>query len=162
IASPCILPVLPFVLARADQPFRRSGLPMLAGMALTFAVVGSIATVAGEWIVRANQLGRLLAMILFALFGVALLVPAIADRLARPFVRLGSSVDARRDGDASIAGSMLLGVSTGLLWTPCAGPILGLILTGAAVQGASARSATLLLSFAFGSACALALALLAG
>jgi hypothetical protein len=36
ILSPCILPVLPFVFARADQPFRRSGLPLLAGMALTF------------------------------------------------------------------------------------------------------------------------------
>jgi cytochrome c biogenesis protein CcdA len=36
ILSPCILPVLPFVFARADQPFRRSGLPLLTGMALTF------------------------------------------------------------------------------------------------------------------------------
>ncbi len=47
IVSPCILPVLPFVFARADQPFRRSGLPLLAGMAVTFALVGMLATVAG-------------------------------------------------------------------------------------------------------------------
>ena len=39
IISPCILPVLPFVFAKADQPFRRSGLPLLAGMALTFSVL---------------------------------------------------------------------------------------------------------------------------
>ena len=47
IVSPCILPVLPFVFARADQPFLRSGLPMLVGMAATFAAVATLAAVAG-------------------------------------------------------------------------------------------------------------------
>ena len=42
IVSPCILPVLPFVLARADRPFVKRGLPMLAGMALAFAVVATL------------------------------------------------------------------------------------------------------------------------
>ncbi len=53
IVSPCILPVLPFVFSRADQPFRRSGLPLLLGMAVTFVIVAGIATFAGSWIVRA-------------------------------------------------------------------------------------------------------------
>jgi thiol-disulfide isomerase/thioredoxin len=56
----------------------------------------------------------------------------------------------------------LLGVATGLLWAPCAGPILGLILTGAALEGASSRSAFLLLAYAAGAATSLAVALLAG
>lgn len=47
IISPCILPVLPFVFSRADQPFRRSGLPLLVGMALTFALVAAVATFVG-------------------------------------------------------------------------------------------------------------------
>ena len=162
IVSPCILPVLPFVLARADQPFRRSGLPLLIGMGLTFAVVGALASVAGDWVVRANQFGRAMAMVLFTVFGAALLLPAIADSLSRPFVRLGGLLQPRRGGQTSIGGSLALGVSTGLLWTPCAGPILGLILTGAAVQGSAIRSGTLLLTFAAGSVGALALALLAG
>ena len=51
ILSPCILPVLPFVFARADRPFVRSGLPMLVGMALTFAAVATLAAVAGVWAV---------------------------------------------------------------------------------------------------------------
>ena len=63
IVSPCILPVLPFVFSRADQPFRRSGLPLLAGMAITFALVAATATLAGSWIVRANQVGRDLSLI---------------------------------------------------------------------------------------------------
>ena len=162
IVSPCILPVLPFVFARADQPFRKSGLPLLAGMAATFTLVGSLATVAGDWIVRANQAGRFLAMALFAVFGLALLFPALADVLSRPFVRLGSRLQRPTTSGPSPAGSVLLGISTGLLWTPCAGPILGLILTGAAVEGSSAQGAALLLAFAAGATSALALALLAG
>jgi cytochrome c biogenesis protein CcdA len=162
IVSPCILPVLPFVFARADQPFRRSGLPLLLGMALTFVVVGSVATVAGDWIARANQIGRYVAMALFGVFGLALLFPTLADALARPAVVLGSRLERHTDARPSTAASIVLGISTGLLWTPCAGPILGLILTGAAVAGSSTKSAALLLAFAVGAACALAVALLAG
>lgn len=66
IVSPCILPVLPFVFSRADQPFRRSGLPLLAGMATTFALVAAVATFAGAWVVRRNQIGRILTMVVFA------------------------------------------------------------------------------------------------
>src|SRR5208283_5210780 len=84
IASPCILPVLPFVFARADQPFIRSGLPMLAGMALTFALVATLAAVGGGWVVEANQYGRWLALALMALFGLALLLPQLAERLTHP------------------------------------------------------------------------------
>jgi cytochrome c biogenesis protein CcdA/thiol-disulfide isomerase/thioredoxin len=161
IVSPCILPVLPFVFSRADQPFRRSGLPLLAGMACTFAAVGALATTAGSWIVRANQVGRVLAMIVFAGLGLALLFPAIADHLSRPFVHVGRRLD-RRGEPAGAGGAILLGVSTGLLWVPCAGPILGLILTGAALEGPGVRSGLLLCAFAAGAASALAVALLAG
>src|ERR1700683_918493 len=89
IASPCILPVLPFVFSRADQPFRRSGLPLLAGMAMTFCLVAAIATFAGTWIVRVNEIGRILAIVIFVALGFALLFPAFAEYLSRPFVRLG-------------------------------------------------------------------------
>jgi cytochrome c biogenesis protein CcdA len=44
IVSPCILPVLPFVFARSDQPFARSGLPLLLGMAITFSADDTLAT----------------------------------------------------------------------------------------------------------------------
>ena len=55
ILSPCILPVLPFVFARAEKPFLRSGLPMLPGMAATFALVATLAAVGGGWALEANQ-----------------------------------------------------------------------------------------------------------
>lgn len=164
IISPCILPVLPFVFARADQPFRKSGLPLLAGMAITFAGFAAIATVGGAWVVRANSYGRIISLVVLAIFGVTLLWPALAERLSRPFVRLGSRLSQPAGGEPnpSMLRSLLLGVATGLLWAPCAGPILGLILTGAALEGASERSAFLLLAYAAGAATSLAIALLAG
>jgi len=164
IASPCILPVLPFVFARADQPFLRRGLPMLLGMGLTFAVVATLAAVGGGWAVQANEYGRYIAIALLAFFGVTLLFPELSDRLTRPLVALGGrlSESADRNENGSVWPSLLLGIATGLLWAPCAGPVLGLILTGAALQGANVQTTFLLLAYAAGAATSLALALLIG
>ena len=166
ILSPCILPVLPFVFARSDQPFVRSGLPLLLGMAITFAGVATLAALGGGWAVQANAYGRYAAIVLLALFGLTLLFPQLSDKLTRPLVALGSrlsqsAADKTRQG-SSIAPSFLLGVATGLLWAPCAGPILGLVLTGAALEGASAKTSLLLLAYAAGAATSLGVALLIG
>jgi cytochrome c biogenesis protein CcdA/thiol-disulfide isomerase/thioredoxin len=162
IVSPCILPVLPFVFARSDQPFLRSGLPLLAGMAVTFAAIATLATLGGAWAVHANQYGRIVAMIVLAVFGLMLLFESLADRLTRPLVALGNRLSQSTDGNGGVGASLLLGVATGLLWAPCAGPILGLILTGAAIKGASANTILLLLAYAAGAATSLAAALLIG
>jgi cytochrome c biogenesis protein CcdA len=162
ILSPCILPVLPFVFTRTGQPFLRSGLPLLVGMAVTFAVIASLAAVGGAWVVQANEWGRWLALALMTLFGLALLLPALADRLTRPFVALGNKLSNTARPDGSPGSSLVLGVATGLLWAPCAGPILGLILTGAALRGANVETSLLLLGFAAGSAVSLAAALFLG
>jgi cytochrome c biogenesis protein CcdA/thiol-disulfide isomerase/thioredoxin len=163
IVSPCILPVLPFVFARSDRPFLRSGLPLLVGMAASFAAVATLAAVGAGWAVEANRFGRIAALALLALFGLTLLIPSLSDRLTRPLVALGDRLSQNADaGGAGIAQSLLLGVATGLLWAPCAGPILGLILTGAALQGANLQTTLLLLAYAAGAATSLALALLVG
>src|ERR1700679_1557438 len=164
IVSPCTLPVLPFVFARADKPFVRSGLPLLLGMAVTFAAVATLAAFGGGWIVQANGYGRIAALVVLALFGLLLLFPSLADRATRPLVALGArlSESAGPGTDGTFWTSFLLGVATGLLWAPCAGPILGLILTGAALQGASIQTSLLLLAYAAGAATSLRLALLVG
>jgi cytochrome c biogenesis protein CcdA/thiol-disulfide isomerase/thioredoxin len=162
ILSPCILPVLPFVFARSDKPFLRSGLPLLAGMAASFAAIASLATLGGSWAVHANQAGRIAALAVLALFGLTLLLPALAEHLTRPLVMLGDRLSARAGGEPGVGAALLLGVATGLLWAPCAGPILGLILTGAAIRGASASTSLLLLAYALGAATSLAAALLIG
>jgi cytochrome c biogenesis protein CcdA/thiol-disulfide isomerase/thioredoxin len=167
LLSPCILPVLPFVFARADRPFLRSTLPLLLGMALTFTVVASLAAVGSQWVAQANQIGRWVALVLMAVFAIALLWPTLADHLLAPFQRIGARLSARADAaDAAGRGgawtSLLIGIATGLLWAPCAGPILGLVLTGAALNGASAGTSSLLLAYALGAVTALALAVWVG
>lgn len=174
ILSPCILPVLPFVFARSGQPFIKSSLPMLFGMALMFAVVATLAAVGGGWAVQANQYGRFAAILLLGIFGLTLIFPALSDRLSRPFIALGNRVLKSADrpktksGDmptspyATIIPSFLLGIATGLLWAPCAGPILGLVLTGAALGGANSHTTLLLFAYALGAASSLAAALLIG
>ncbi len=167
IASPCILPVLPFVFTRADRPFARSGLPLLAAMAVTFTAVSFLAAAGGGWAITANQYGRRAAMALLALFGVALLFPSLSDRVTRPLVAMGarlsrSAEQSAGNGGSGILSALLLGVATGLLWAPCAGPILGLILTGAALQGANVQTSLLLAAYAAGAATSLALALIVG
>ncbi len=162
IFSPCVLPVLPFIFARSEQSFRRSGLPILIGMAVTFTALASLAAVGGAWLVGLNQYGRYAAMLLFLLLGLALVFPAFSERIMRPFVSFGGQLQQRADRQASVKGSLLLGVAVGFLWAPCAGPILGLVLAGAALNGANLYSASLLLAFAAGAATSLALALFAG
>src|SRR5271156_782127 len=162
ILSPCILPVLPFVFSRADQPFRRSGLPLLTGMALTFVLVATAAAFGGHWVVRLNQGGRYVAIAIFVVLGLTLLFPSLAEALTRPLVRAGAKIQGGPTSDVSVGKSFVLGISTGLLWAPCAGPILGLILTGAAIQGPGTRSSFLLLFYALGAATSLGIALLAG
>jgi cytochrome c biogenesis protein CcdA/thiol-disulfide isomerase/thioredoxin len=165
ILSPCILPVLPFVFARVGQPFARSGLPLLVGMAMTFAAVGLLAVVGGGWTVRANQAGRTAALLLLVVFALAMLFPSLAERWSRPLARLGEYLSRRseraRAAGSRVGSSALLGVAAGLLWAPCAGPILGLVFTGAAIRGATTQTALLLLAYAVGAATSLALALLA-
>ncbi len=162
IFSPCVLPVLPFVFARADQSFRRSGLPILLGMAVTFTLLASLAAVGGVWLIALSQYGRYAAMLLLLLLGLTLISHALSVRLMRPFVAIGSRLQQRADQQGSLRGSLLLGVAIGFLWAPCAGPILGLVLAGAALNGANLYSALLLLVFAAGAATSLALALLSG
>src|ERR1700734_3585368 len=162
ILSPCILPVLPFVFSRADQPFRRSGLPLLTGRALTFALVATAAAFGGHWVVRLNQGGRYVAIAVFLVLGLTLLFPSLAEVPTRPLVRVGGKIQGEYSAETGVGKSFVLGISTGLLWAPCAGPILGLILTGAAIQGPGARSSFLLLSFALGAATSLGIALFAG
>ena len=139
---------------------------MLLAMAVTFAAIASLAAVGGNWAVEANQYGRIAAIVLLGFFGLILLFPSLSDRATAPLVALGARLSQTAEGSGqtggSIAGSLLLGVATGLLWAPCAGPILGLILTGAALHGANVQTSLLLAAYAAGAATSLALALLVG
>src|SRR5271167_3296283 len=104
ILSPCILPVLPFVFARSEQRFLTNGLPLLLGMAVTFAGIATLAAVGGAWAVRVNQYGRLVAMVLLAAFAASLLSRRLSDWVAGPFVALGNRLMPPASGGDAKAG----------------------------------------------------------
>ncbi|WP_321799018.1 cytochrome c biogenesis protein DipZ [Caballeronia sp. J97] len=161
VLSPCILPVVPFVFARSDKPFVTDRLPLLAGLAGTFALVTGIGVAGLAGAAQLSQYGRWIALATLALFGAALLFPSIAERLTLPLSALADRIVARSQTQGTtrrIASSMLLGAATGLLWAPCAGPILGVILTSAALHGATWHTAAALVAYAVGAASSLAVA----
>ncbi len=161
ILSPCILPVLPFVFSRAEKSFVCHGLPLLGGMALTFSLFSALAVVGGDVVSAASGTARIAALVLLSLFGLSLVFPHLSEKVFAPLAALGGKLGRRSDQERSST-SFLVGVSTGLLWAPCAGPILGLVLTGAATQKNFASAISLLASYSLGAASSLALALFAG
>ena len=161
VLSPCILPVVPFLFASANRQ-RSSILLTLGGMTLTFALISSLAVVSSEWVIQASNSGRHIALVVMVLFALSLISARVGDWLTRPLVLLGNRLDASTRKNAGPVGSIMLGVATGLLWAPCAGPILGVILTGAMLQGANAHTSLLLLAYGAGSALSLGTLIFAG
>lgn len=126
VLSPCILPVVPFLFAGANRT-RLSILLTLVGMALTFALISSLAVVSTEWVAGASNFGRQVALVVMVLFALSLMFARVGDWVTRPFIMLGNVLDPINRGISGIPGSVLIGVATGLLWAPCAGPILGMV-----------------------------------
>lgn len=161
ILSPCILPVVPLLFAGIGLS-RVSIALVTSGMALTFAAVSSLAVVGSEWVIQANIAGRQVALVVMALFALSMMSTRLGTWLAAPFVALANRIDPSRSAVQSPLAPLAVGVATGLLWAPCAGPILGAILSSAMLQGASAQTSLLLLAYGLGSACSLGVLLVAG
>jgi cytochrome c biogenesis protein CcdA/thiol-disulfide isomerase/thioredoxin len=159
VLSPCILPVVPFLFAGVSRS-RGSILLVLGGMALTFAAVSSLAVVSSQWVAHANIAGRQLALVILTLFALSLISARVGTWLAKPFVVLANRLNPPDAGGR--LGSLMIGVATGLLWAPCAGPILGAILSSAMLQGANTQTSLLLLAYGVGSASALGVLIMAG
>lgn len=155
LLSPCILPVLPLLLSRAGGPIWAPMLTLL-GMASGFAVLASLAVVSSDWVIGASQWGRYSALVLLAASALALLSTRVGSWLSRPWLWLGNRLHGNARRLSPGLSAWLLGCAAGLLWAPCAGPILGLILSGAMLEGPSASTSLLLLSFGLGNAVALA------
>jgi cytochrome c biogenesis protein CcdA/thiol-disulfide isomerase/thioredoxin len=152
---------VPFLFAGADRT-RSSIMLTLGGMVLTFALISSLAVVSSEWVIEASNTGRHVALIVMVLFALSLISARVGDWLARPFVALGNRIDPNSRKMSGPLSSIMIGVATGLLWAPCAGPILGVILTSAMLQGANAGTSLLLVAYGLGSALSLGTLIFAG
>ena len=162
ILSPCILPLVPLVFARTGRSMSREIIPMFAGLAIAFAFAATVATSAARWLLAADEVGRGISLLLMGAIGIALLSTRAAESLMRPIARAGVRL---MDAGARIRRAPLalrnagIGAAIGLLWAPCAGPILGLVVTLAAGASTVQAAASLFLTFALGAALSLGIAL---
>ncbi|MCU6218163.1 cytochrome c biogenesis protein/redoxin [Enterobacter cloacae] len=157
LLSPCTLPVIPLLFA-GFQGQRRHILALLAGMIVMFTLVALVATAASSWIAQATIAGRWVALVVLAIAALALIFPTFAQRIAGPAVSAGNLLNTRSGQTRGMISAFLAGLAVGLLWSPCAGPILGAIFS-LNIAGHSAIGTGALLA-AYGSGCALMLGLL--
>lgn len=151
LLSPCVLPMLPIVLARGTGGDRREPLLIGAGFVGAFAgggiALGLLASSSG----RFEAVVRLAAIAVLLLAGLSCVWPQVFERVQARWLA-GSRLLAWRPRAAGQGGALLVGVSLGIAWTPCAGPILASVLALAAGAQDPARASALLGMYALGAA----------
>jgi cytochrome c biogenesis protein CcdA/thiol-disulfide isomerase/thioredoxin len=144
--SPCVLPVLPIIFAGGATGGRRKPFAIVAGLVVSFSAF----TLFGVWLLKRlglpEDLLRDIAIGLLFLVAATLLFPKVEELVQRPFLRL-----TRRPG-GDLGGGFLLGASLGLVFVPCAGPVLAAITVVGATQDVGARAIVLTLAYAIGAA----------
>ena len=150
IAAPCTLPMLPILLgASVGQTSKARPVMIALGFVLSFSVVAlALSAITRVFDFDPNVL-RSGAAILLAVFGVLMLWPAPFEWLAS---RLGGFSGVGAAASPGMLGGFVLGTALGLVWTPCAGPVLGSILTVIATSKDTAWASALLVAYAIGAA----------
>jgi cytochrome c biogenesis protein CcdA/thiol-disulfide isomerase/thioredoxin len=160
--SPCVLPVLPVALSAGATGGRRRPLGIVAGLTIsfTFAVVALVYLISALGL--PNELLRDIAIGVLIAFGLVLMVPALAGRMEARLSGLAGRTGAPRSrGDGFWSGT-LLGASLGILYVPCAGPILGGVIVVTASQSFNAGRLAVAFAYGLGSAAVLYLLMLGG
>lgn len=154
VASPCVLPMLPLVLgASVGQRHPLRPLCIATGFAIAFSSLALLFAGATRVLGLSHESLRLAAIALLLTFGLLSIWPApfhwLAARAAPLLGRLAAGGD--RAGDGPLGG-LLVGLSLGAVWTPCAGPVLGSVLTLIATEPATDEALLLLAAYALGAA----------
>jgi cytochrome c biogenesis protein CcdA/thiol-disulfide isomerase/thioredoxin len=147
--SPCVLPVLPALLASGGVGGRRRPLGVVIGLTVTFTVtIVGIADVVDGVGLGSDPL-RYLAVAVLLLSGLALLVPTVADRVEARMSRLAAlGVGGAQNKGEGFRSGLLVGAALGFVYTPCAGPILAAVIS---VSAASGRSVVVAIAYSLGS-----------
>ena len=142
--SPCVLPVLPVVLAGGATGGPRRPFAIVAGLVVSFTVFSLTAAALLSALGLPDDFLRNLAIAVIVLVGLSLVWPRLGELLGRPFYVIAR----RRPSDTS--GGFVLGLSLGLLFTPCAGPVIAAVATVAATQSLSVEAFLITLAYGIG------------
>jgi cytochrome c biogenesis protein CcdA len=148
LINPCVLPVLPIILASALSANRWGPAALAAGMSTSFVAFGLLVTAFGSSIgLTQDSLAQIGAALMLG-FGVILIVPAFARRFEMATAGFAAGADTRmNDLDAgSLQGQFLGGLLLGAVWSPCIGPTLGGAIALAS-QGESLLFAGVIMAF---------------
>jgi cytochrome c-type biogenesis protein len=152
--SPCVLPLLPIVLFGVLEKHAWGPVVLAAGLATSFAVLGTVIASVGFNIgLDLATLRYAVAMLMLAM-GVVLLIPTLQGRLAAfaAPVATGGQTLLDRIQPSGLGGQFVLGGLLGAIWSPCSGPTLGAAI-GLAAQGDSAiKAAAVMAVFGLGAA----------
>jgi len=152
LINPCVLPVLPIVLASAMQAGRYGPLAIAGGMCLSFVSLGMLIATVGYSIGLTEQLMSRIGAVMMMLFGLFLLVP----RLNTAFATATSSLSQSADNSftqmpiTSLKSHFIGGLLLGAIWSPCVGPTLGGAISMASQGQNLAWSFLIMLSFGLG------------
>ncbi len=149
VLSPCILPVLPVIVGRSLQSHRLGPLALVAGLICGFASLGSLLGITASWFTGLVSALRMLAIVLLLCLGGLAMFPSWSYRL---FGRLSPSRWLKQGSRTGWAGEFWVGTQLGLLWSPCAGPVLASILLVAALRQDVVAAFVLLLFYGLGAA----------
>jgi cytochrome c biogenesis protein CcdA len=151
IASPCVLPLLPGVMAYSTEKSKFTPLAIVLGLAASFTAMGVISSMFGAFLIDYMDYIKIASGVLIILMGLYILSRTFEDLMLNIWQRLPLSRLAKPSMDAEgLLGGMLLGVSLGIVWMPCVGPMLASILTIVAQHGTIAYGAALLLTYSMG------------
>lgn len=153
VTSPCIIPILPIILGSVLKDHKWYPVYLVLGMATTFTTLGVLSGIFGSNLPIDRVFLNELAVWLIGLMGVVLLVKPLGDLFYRGTLALTSSLGARNPqanqlGQPSEA--FALGSLLGIVWAPCAGPILGSIILLASSTGSVVKAGLLLFTYSVG------------
>jgi len=152
LINPCVLPVLPIVLASSLHRDRRAPVALAAGMSLSFVALGLGVTALGPAFgLDTDSVARAAALAMVG-FGFVMLVPSLSGRFSTATAGLAARADARIDtaADAGLGGQVLSGALLGAVWSPCIGPTLGAAIALASTGESLGRAGAIMTAFALG------------
>lgn len=149
VLSPCVLPILPILVGRSLQSHRYGPIALVMGLVSGFAVAGSLLGISASWLTGLANSIRYSAIALLLILGILTVFPKWSYWL---FSYLPLPKWTRESPRIGLWGEFCLGTQLGLLWTPCAGPVLGGILVLAAVNHQVFSAFSLLFAYGFGAA----------